>query len=237
MGTSQKETAASNPAASNPKAPSGHGSYASSSPTRSKILDAAAKVFARSGFEGTSLRGVAKVAGVDHSTLMHHFRDKETLLCEVLRARDIEYVPEEATTVLTARALVDHFVKIAELGQADPEASQLFSNMSAEAAVDGHPARAYLQERHQALLTVLGEAVRAQRAAGNLEENGLSPRQEAARLVSAWEGHEVFARLHPGLIDVPKLWQTTLRAGLGLTGGEEGSVIHLDPAAFAILEP
>lgn len=216
----------------------GRSSYASSAPTRSKIISAATKLFAYNGFNGASLRGIAKAAGVDHSTLIHHFRDKKTLLSEALRSRDIAYAPEEAIEVLTTRILVESLVRVAELGQEDPEASQLFSNMSAEAAAEDHPARPYLKERHAALLTILGEAIRAQRDAGNLEENGLTPEQEAARLISAWEGHEVFARLHPDLADVPTLWEITLRSGLGLAGDDEGTVINLDATDFQnILEP
>lgn len=48
--------------------------------TRTKILDVARAHLERSGFEGTSIRGVAKDAGVAAGTVLLHFRDKEDLL-------------------------------------------------------------------------------------------------------------------------------------------------------------
>lgn len=207
-------------------------SYPSSAPTRSRILKSAAETFAYRGYDGASLRGVAKAAGVDHSTLIHHFRDKGTLLREVLRARDAAYTPEQAEDVVSVRGLAESLVRTARLGARDPEASQLFSMMSAEAAAHDHPARAYLQERHQALLLVLGEAIRAQRAAGYLDDNGLPPSLEAARLVASWEGFEVFARLHPELVDVPTLWEKTLEQGFGLEDGDEGAPLRISAEVY-----
>lgn len=207
-------------------------SYASSAPTRSRILDHAVRAFAERGFEGTSLRAVARAAGVDHSTLIHHFHDKGTLLREALRARDVAYLPEKTAEVVTVRVLADGLIQAARFAEGDEAASRLFSIMSAEAGVDGHPARDYLQDRHQVLLMVLGEAIRVQRASGNLGDNGLPPITEAARLIASWEGLEVFSRLHPSLANVPALWEATLEQALGLKEGEEGAVVDVDQDAL-----
>ena len=53
--------------------------------TRARVLEAAAEVFARDGFEGTSLRGIAETAGIDIATLKYHFGDKAALFSEVYR--------------------------------------------------------------------------------------------------------------------------------------------------------
>lgn len=209
-------------------------SYRVSAPTRQRILKEAARIFSNRGFEGTSLRSVAKAAGVDHSTLIHHFGDKTNLLREVLRARDIAYSPsgnalEKIKTPLTVGALTTGLMQAARMGLQDPENSQLFSVMSAEAGTEGHPAREYLQERHRILLPMFAEAITAQRGAGYLEDNGLSPDEEAARLIASWEGLEVFGRLHPTTVNVTRLLETTLRTGFGLTGDSQGAVIGGTP--------
>ena len=209
-------------------------SYRVSAPTRQRILVEAARIFSSRGFEGTSLRSVAKAAGVDHSTLIHHFGDKTNLLHEALQARDTAYtqgneIPDGIITPLTVGALTAALVRTAELGLQDPESSQLFSVMSAEAGIEGHPAREYLQERHRILLSIFSEAIWAQRETGDLADNGLPVEQEAARLIAAWEGLEVFGRLHPDLVDVPKLLEATLRAGFGLVDGDEGAVLGRTP--------
>lgn len=51
--------------------------------TRARVLAAAAEVFARDGFEGASLRGIADVAGVDIATLKYHVGNKSDLFSEV----------------------------------------------------------------------------------------------------------------------------------------------------------
>jgi AcrR family transcriptional regulator len=47
--------------------------------TRTQILDAAIEVFARSGFEATSLAGIAARAGVKKALVQYHFSTKEQL--------------------------------------------------------------------------------------------------------------------------------------------------------------
>ena len=56
--------------------------------TRDHALDVAARLFAATGFRGTSLADVAHAAGLSNAGLLHHFPSKEQLLVEVLRRRD-----------------------------------------------------------------------------------------------------------------------------------------------------
>ena len=48
----------------------------------------AARLFAATGYRGTSLADVAQAAGLSNAGLLHHFPSKEQLLIEVLRRRD-----------------------------------------------------------------------------------------------------------------------------------------------------
>lgn len=52
--------------------------------TRAAILNAAQSVFARRGFEGTSIREVAETAGVNNAMIYYHFKDKQELYQAVL---------------------------------------------------------------------------------------------------------------------------------------------------------
>jgi AcrR family transcriptional regulator len=52
--------------------------------TRSLILRAAAGRFARAGFESTTLRAIAREAGVDPALVLHYFGSKERLFLEVI---------------------------------------------------------------------------------------------------------------------------------------------------------
>jgi len=58
----------------------------SSSSTSEKILKAARALFVERGFSGTSMGQIAIKAGVNHSLLFHHFKNKQNLWQEVKQA-------------------------------------------------------------------------------------------------------------------------------------------------------
>ncbi len=51
---------------------------------REQILDAATRLFARRGFDGTSLQDIADAVGIRKASLFHHFPSKEDLRIKVL---------------------------------------------------------------------------------------------------------------------------------------------------------
>jgi AcrR family transcriptional regulator len=52
--------------------------------TRSEIVDAARRAFAEHGYDGASLRGIARAAGVDPSLVHHYFDGKAALFAETM---------------------------------------------------------------------------------------------------------------------------------------------------------
>jgi len=66
---------------------------------RTKLLEAAIRVFAASGFRGATTRRIAEVAGVNEVTLFRLFRSKEALLREAAR----HYASHGAQPVLPER--------------------------------------------------------------------------------------------------------------------------------------
>src|ERR1700746_4114937 len=55
--------------------------------TRERILDAAERVFAYKGYDGTTLRDVAAEADVQLANIAHHFGPKESLFEKVIERR------------------------------------------------------------------------------------------------------------------------------------------------------
>ncbi|MDB6019168.1 MAG: transcriptional regulator, TetR family [Pedosphaera sp.] len=53
-------------------------------PARQRLLDAAARVFARDGLEGATTRAIAREAGVNEVTLFRQFQNKENLIGAVV---------------------------------------------------------------------------------------------------------------------------------------------------------
>lgn len=56
-----------------------------SAETRLRLLDAAERLFAQRGFEGTSMRAITQAAGTSVSAANYHFGSKEKLLHETIR--------------------------------------------------------------------------------------------------------------------------------------------------------
>ncbi|WP_414576086.1 TetR/AcrR family transcriptional regulator [Anabaena sp. CCY 9402-a] len=65
--------------------------------TRSRILQAALKLFAAQGFDGTTTRDLAQAAGVAEGTLFRHFSHKKAILVEVATAGWVEILTDLLT--------------------------------------------------------------------------------------------------------------------------------------------
>ena len=89
--------------------------------SRSKILNASAQLFVKNGYDGTSVRQIAKEAGVNIAMISYYFKSKEGVLVDLInetsnkmqektrRIKDLNLEPRERITLLF-RTYVDHFV-------------------------------------------------------------------------------------------------------------------------------
>ena len=69
------------------------------------ILEAASELFVEQGFDGTSMDGVARRAGVSKQTVYSHYASKEYLFAEAVRAAIGTYYPEKALASLESHTL------------------------------------------------------------------------------------------------------------------------------------
>ena len=53
---------------------------------RNAILDAATRLFSHNGFQGTAMAELSSVTGAATGTIFHHFKNKEDLFLQVLKA-------------------------------------------------------------------------------------------------------------------------------------------------------
>ncbi len=82
-------------------------------PTRAQILAAASKLFAEHGYDGTSLRAIARASGVSQPLIHHHFGSKEALWTSVLAsivesfaaAQEAQYALGEGSAEFLERGL------------------------------------------------------------------------------------------------------------------------------------
>jgi len=65
--------------------------------TRSQVISVATRLFARGGYEGTSIEAVLLECGISKGALYHHFRNKEALFIAVLETMEARIVDEVAS--------------------------------------------------------------------------------------------------------------------------------------------
>jgi AcrR family transcriptional regulator len=70
---------------------------------REEILDAAARLFARRGFHGTSIEDIGAAVGISGPGLYRHFSGKESVLAEMLLQISERLLEEGGRRVLAAR--------------------------------------------------------------------------------------------------------------------------------------
>ncbi|AJT42897.1 hypothetical protein UM93_05155 [Psychromicrobium lacuslunae] len=175
------------------------GPYAKTADRRRKILEAAAQVYAECGYYGSSLREVALKAGVSLSNLTHHFATKEEILLATLRQRDADGLNQDAP-----QSAAEFRTQIIAQARANEELATLiglYSVLSAEATMQGHPARDYFVERFANLRHEYTETLTLLARQGQLR-TGFDPHLTAVSLVALWDGLQLQWLLEPHKIDV-----------------------------------
>src|SRR5437868_15302091 len=120
------------------------GPYAKGTERREQIIQTATNVFATEGFEGTALKRVAELVGVQEATLFHYFKGKQELLTAVLAERD------KRGSGLTANAAdtLDAMKDVAKRNNGEPGLTTLYAVASATANDPGHASHEYFKDRY-----------------------------------------------------------------------------------------
>jgi AcrR family transcriptional regulator len=187
------------------------GPYAKGLAKREEILDAALELFAQRGYDRTSVREVARQAGLSQAGLLHHFSTKEELFLEVLRRRDDrDGDPVEHRHVHS----VDHLISAVEHNAEEPGLVRLFVSMSAESTEDESPAREFFETRYAWLRGEVAADVRRRQDAGELAKD-LNADDIASLLIAVADGLQLQWLLEPDKVDmgqlIRSLWETLAR--------------------------
>lgn len=196
--------------------------YATGRATKADIVDAAFHVFAESGYGGTSVREIARRAGINHATLLHHFPHKWLLLQSVLEHRDeIQHI--DPTSLDETFSLL---LGIAIRNEETPGLTRLFTLLAAESADPEHPARAYFRDRLARLRLQIAEHIESAQASGQISSD-VAPMAAATDVVALWEG----LQLQAPISDVPVSVSDHLAAMFATIAGHTIEPIFLpDPA-------
>ncbi|MEB3342257.1 TetR/AcrR family transcriptional regulator [Okeania sp.] len=79
--------------------------------TRTRILQTAQKLFAKYGYDGTTIRDLAKEVGVGEGTLFRHFTNKKAILIELATAGWVEIL----TDLLTELSEMSSYKAVAQV--------------------------------------------------------------------------------------------------------------------------
>ncbi|WP_406141457.1 TetR/AcrR family transcriptional regulator [Streptomyces sp. NBC_01089] len=176
--------------------------------TRARILDSAAELFSRSGFNAVSLREIAACAGLTHAGLLHHFPGKEQLLLEVLSRRDetdaawlFPRILEPAAPEPPPAERLRRVVELVGRNSRTPGLVGLYAKLSAEASGPDHPAHHYFVERYRRLRAELGALLGALFAAADPPVRA-EPQAVAVQLLALLDGLQTQWLLEPGAVSM-----------------------------------
>jgi AcrR family transcriptional regulator len=154
------------------------GPYAKTPARRAEIVRAARDSFAENGYAKASLRDIAERAGITHAGLLHHFRNKDELLAEVLAERDSQEWQEGLAQVDSPDQLAPYLGELIRHHQKTPELMRLWIELAAAASRPDHPAHTYFVERYERGRRQFAEGFHDDAARGKLRAD-LSPESAA----------------------------------------------------------
>jgi AcrR family transcriptional regulator len=166
---------------------------------REDILTAAVAVYGEAGYHGSSLRAVAKRAGITHAGLLYYFPTKEALLAAVLERRDAEDSVRERLDAPPGRAVLRHFLALAEYNVTHPGIVDLYSRLAAEAVAADHPAHDYFQRHYRLARDAAYESFRVLAEVGELRGD---PETAALTFIALMDGLQVQWLTMPDDVDL-----------------------------------
>jgi AcrR family transcriptional regulator len=186
--------------------------------TREQVLAAAARVFAKRGFHGTSLEAIADEAGFSRGAVYYNFADKEELFLELLdrrcaeRAQDLRTVFAEADddddVEATSRQAQIAAQRALDAMTGDPEWRALYMEFLAHAARDAAFRRAFARRTDQ-MRGALEEVV-VQRTRPIADALGMEPEQLAVVIDALGTGLWANHMLHGSRAVPPDLFSKAL---------------------------
>jgi AcrR family transcriptional regulator len=177
------------------------GGYMKGRIRREDIIAAARAVYAEAGYHGSSLREIAKRAGLTHAGLIYYFPSKEALLAAVLERRDTDDIERLQLAIPPGLEFLRHMVALVEHNVRHRGLVDLYARLAAEAVAEDHPAHDYF-ERHYRMArdhAVASFTVLAER--GELRA-GVDPAYAGLSFVALMDGLQVQWLSNPDRVDI-----------------------------------
>lgn len=176
------------------------GPYAKGEAKRAEVVNVALELFSRKGYDRTSFREVARLAGLSQAGLLHHFRTKEELFVEVLRRRD-ERNSRFYDQTVDHDVTVEGLLEIIKHNALEPGLVRLYVAMSAESTDEESSAHQFFVQRYEMLRADIAADIRRKQDAGELPES-LDPQSAASLVIAAADGLQLQWLLDPEQVDM-----------------------------------
>lgn len=188
------------------------GGDATTRATRASLIESAYEAFSENGYNGASMRDVARRGGVSLTALMHHFPRKSDLLVAVLDKRDSSFAIDPNTPPPIEELFAD-MVRGARRNEQIEGLVRLYTVLAAESWDVDHPAHQYFVHRRAEFTQFLSTGIRRGQAEGELAQN-TDPDELAIAIVALWDGLQVNAPYNPQ-ISIPRQLKAFFEAILG----------------------
>jgi AcrR family transcriptional regulator len=177
------------------------GSYLKGRIRREDILTAAVGVYGEAGYHGSSLREIAKRAGLTHAGLLYYFPTKEALLAAVLERRDAQDAEREHLAIAPGLDFLRHLIALAGHNVRHPGIVDLYSRLAAEATAAGHPAHGYFERHYRQARDHAVASFRVLAERGELRD-GADPEHAGRAFVALMDGLQVQWLTDPAAVDL-----------------------------------
>ena len=198
---------------------------ARSEAARERVLRSALRAIAATGFNGSSLAGIAADAGLTTAGLLHHFPSKEQLLVAVLTERDRLDGVRFHLAGFQGLAALDRLVELVEHNTMVPGLVQAYTVLMGESVGENHPARDWFRDRYPKRRANIAAAIRAGIDSGEVRAN-VDCDAIAAEIVAMMDGLQVQWVLNPDQVDMAAVFAdyiAGLRRAIRVT--EPGEVV------------
>lgn len=178
---------------------------------RKEILESAARTIGRRGYAGATLAAIAEDVGISAPSLLHHFRNKESLLTELIDYRD-DVSREIGGTSFDAggQTALDHLGDTAAANAEQRGLTQLYAVLLGESITEGHPAQSYFRERLAGLRVMVRDAILTAISDPTVSETDVL--EVSAAIVAVMDGVQYQFLLDPDAVDMAAVTRRAIRA-------------------------
>ncbi|GAA0896714.1 TetR/AcrR family transcriptional regulator [Virgisporangium ochraceum] len=177
------------------------GGYLKGRIRRKDIIAAARAVYAEAGYHGSSLREIAKRAGITHAGLLYYFPTKEALLAAVLQRRDAEDAARQHLDSSPGLDVLKSLIALAAHNVRHPGIVDLYVRLAAEAVGPDHPAHTYFERHYREARELTARSFRVLAARGDLRP-GVDPELAALGFIALMDGLQVQWLTMPDEVDL-----------------------------------